>query len=299
MREMPEPDFGLFSIDRTGRRARFAGQRLTLAPRGFDILAALLGRAGEPIEAAALMSAVEPGGGLDDAQLCDAVVDLNQALAACGAAAGYVVHHPGGAYALIVPPASTAEPRRTWSSRRTTSVLGRAACIERIAAQLPVTRFATIVGPGGMGKTTLALAVADARCAAYADGVHFVDLGPLAESRLLAQAVFAAFGPTTALGSVDAPAYLHDRHALIILDSCEHLVDAVAILVEAVLAAAPRIHVLATSREPLRAQGEWLHRLAPMLLPTRTDGLSAVAALAYQASNSSSNARGQACASSA
>ena len=171
--------------------------------------------------------------------------------------------------------------RLAWTSRRTTPVFGRAECIERICAQLPVQRLVTIVGAGGMGKTTLALAVADALGTAYADGIHFVDLASLADGHLLPQAVAVALGLVAITDAVDLPSYLRGREALIILDSCEHLLAAVAGLVEAILAAAPQVQVLATSREPLRAQGEWLHRLEPMQLPAQTDGLSAAAAMGY------------------
>jgi predicted ATPase len=77
--------------------------------------------------------------------------------------------------------------------------------------------------------------------------------------------------------------WLRDKHALIVLDSCEHVIGAVAAIAEAILKAAPRVSVLATSREPLRAEGEWLHRLTSLELPPRSNNLTPIGVLQYSA----------------
>ncbi|MBV8111939.1 MAG: transcriptional regulator, partial [Hyphomicrobiales bacterium] len=150
-----------------------------------------------------------------------------------------------------------------------TRVVGRDDVISRLAEQLVRCRFLTIVGSGGIGKTTVAIAVAGRVGASFKDGAWFVGLAPLSDPGLVPSAVGTALGvsplggdPTRAL-----VAWLRDRSALLVLDNCEHVIGATAALAEVLLKAAPQAGILATSREPLRAEGEWLHRLASLELP--------------------------------
>jgi predicted ATPase len=127
----------------------------------------------------------------------------------------------------------------------------------------------TLVGPGGIGKTTVAVAVAESVSASYEDGVWFVGLASLPDPDLVTSALGTVLGislpganPISGLAG-----WLRGKHALIVLDSCEHVIGAVAAIAEAILKAAARVSILATSREPLRAEGEWLHRLTSLELP--------------------------------
>ena len=143
----------------------------------------------------------------------------------------------------------------------------------------------TIIGPGGIGKTTVALATARSVGSRYQHGVRFVDLAPLGDAQLVASAFASALGLSIAS---DAPlpgliAYLQDKCMLILLDNCEHVISAAAALAEAVLRGAPKVHVIATSREALRADGEWIHYLAPMDVPESARGITATHALSYPA----------------
>ena len=120
------------------------------------------------------------------------------------------------------------------------------------------------------GKTRLALAVAHALAGDYPDGVWFVELAPLADPALVPQAVAAALGVREQPGRplVDQLAdALRGRDCLLVLDNCEHLVDACAALAEAFLAACPQLRVLATSREPLRVPGEAVWPVPPLAAP--------------------------------
>jgi predicted ATPase len=166
-----------------------------------------------------------------------------------------------------------------------TRIVGRDDTIAGLATQLGRRRFLTIVGPGGIGKTTVAIAVADNVRASYKDGVWFVGLASLADPDLVPSALGSALGipPSGADPLRGLAAWLRDKTALIVLDSCEHVIDATAALAEAVLRAAPAVSILTTSREPLRAEGESLHRLAALELPADSVNLAASDALHYSA----------------
>jgi predicted ATPase len=166
-----------------------------------------------------------------------------------------------------------------------TRLIGRADTVGKLAAQLPRQRFLTIVGPGGIGKTSVALAVAEQLLGAYENGARLIDLAPLSDARLVPAAL------ATALGLKDRPenplpaliASLKDKKMLLVLDNCEHVIDAAAALAVEILKAAKEVHILATSREPLRAEGEWVMRLPALDLPSGSAPLTAAEALGYSA----------------
>ena len=155
----------------------------------------------------------------------------------------------------------------------------------RVVAQLNTHRFVTILAAGGMGKTTVAVAAVHAAAADYPDGVYVVDLAPVVDPSLLAQRVASTVGCLTGHTSAHEvlQQWAHERRALVVLDSCEHVIDAAAQLAEALGGAGSKVAVLATSREPLRARGEWLYRLAPMRLPQPGEVVSASQSMAFPA----------------
>ena len=141
----------------------------------------------------------------------------------------------------------------------TTGFIGREAELARLSALLEQARLITVTGPGGVGKSRLALRAAAAAAPGFADGVCLVELSALREPGLLVHTVAGALGlpeqsPGAHLEAVLAD--LSDRHLLLILDTCEHLIDACAMFAEAVVARAARVTLLATSREPLDVSGE-------------------------------------------
>lgn len=151
-----------------------------------------------------------------------------------------------------------------------TPLIGRAAERRAVAEALAATRLLTLTGAGGCGKTRLALAVAMELASDYPDGVRLVELAALADPALVPRAVAMAVGVEA---NKRCPlterliATLQPRTTLLVLDNCEHLVDACAALVEALLASCPRLRVLVTSRETLRLAGETTWRVPSLALP--------------------------------
>jgi non-specific serine/threonine protein kinase len=168
----------------------------------------------------------------------------------------------------------------------TTGFIGREAELARLSTLLEQARLITVTGPGGVGKSRLALRAAAAAAPGFADGVCLVELSALREPGLLVHTVAGALGlPEQSQGAhLEAVlADLSDRHLLLILDTCEHLIDACAMFAEAVVARAARVTLLATSREPLDVSGENACPVAPLPVPRQADGdVDAIAGTAVE-----------------
>ena len=153
---------------------------------------------------------------------------------------------------------------------RLSSFVGREHDLREVDRLLGGSRLLTLTGAGGAGKTRLALQVAEGWLERCPDGVWLAELAPLGDPAEVAQAVAEAVGardrPGRDLGEALA-AYLQPRRLLLVLDNCEHLVGACATLAERLLGAAPGLHVLATSRQPLRIAGEVVWRVPSLSLP--------------------------------
>jgi predicted ATPase/DNA-binding SARP family transcriptional activator/DNA-binding CsgD family transcriptional regulator len=147
------------------------------------------------------------------------------------------------------------------------SFVGRETELRKVKRDLAMTRLLTLTGAGGCGKTRLAIEVARSLVGAYPDGIWFVELAPLSEGRLVAQAVALALGvpeqPQHYFAETLAD-FLRNKRTLLVLDNCEHLVDALARLTDVLLNSCPHLRVLATSREILNVEGE-LNSLVPSL----------------------------------
>ena len=166
------------------------------------------------------------------------------------------------------------------------SFIGRAAEAQRLSALLRSARLITVVGPGGVGKSRLCLHISSAALSAgrFADGVVLVELSGVTDPALLASKVAAGLGlpeRDAALQWAAVLEHVRERRMLLILDTCEHLVDACAAFAEAVLRAAPEVTVLATSRQPFDAPGEHAFPVAP--LPIEGDAVELFAQRAASA----------------
>lgn len=151
------------------------------------------------------------------------------------------------------------------------SFVGRGQELKELRRLLTQAPLVTLCGSGGVGKTRLALRAAATLASAFADGVWFVELADLTRGERLEQFVARSIGQREPLGSAAAAqslaGYLSDRSALLVLDNCEHIVDAVADLTDALLRECPGLRIIATSREALRTTGEAVLRLDPLTVP--------------------------------
>ena len=162
---------------------------------------------------------------------------------------------------------------------QSTSLIGRDQELVELARVLDTTRLLTLTGVGGVGKTRLALALAERRGQSYADGTWFVELAPLAEAvfvpQTVATAVSVPLAPVTdpVIALVD---FFRPRHALLILDNCEHLLASCATLADALLRRCAHLRILATSREPLGVAGELRWRVPSLATPTDEAPVAAI-----------------------
>jgi predicted ATPase/DNA-binding SARP family transcriptional activator len=155
-------------------------------------------------------------------------------------------------------------------SIQVTSFIGREREKVEIRSLLVTTRLLTLTGPGGCGKTRLALEVATDLLAEYHDGVWLIALAPLAEPALVPQAVAAALGVWEVPGRQiieTLTSYLQRKRAVVVLDNCEHLIDSCAQLCDVLLRTCPHLRLLATSREPLHIAGEVTWPVPSLALP--------------------------------
>jgi predicted ATPase/DNA-binding winged helix-turn-helix (wHTH) protein len=266
-----------------------------LGGRALDVLITLVERAGETVLKSELIGSVWPGAVVDESALRVHVAALRKVLGDGRDGNRFVASIPGRGYRFVAPVTreqrQEAEPPPSRPARsgnlpaQLMRVIGRGDVIAAATSRLSQRRLLTITGPGGVGKTTVAVAVAEATSGSYPDGVWFVGLSAIIDPALVPGAVTATLGilpsnvePLTAL-----VAWLRDKRLLIVLDCCEHVVSAAAALAEEVLRAAPDARILVTSREPLRAEGEWLLRLPSLEVPSGAAQLSANEALGYSA----------------
>lgn len=282
--------FGSFRIDPDRHLLLKGGKPLPIGSRALEILLELVINAGELVTKEQLIARAWPDTVVDESNLRAQVAALRKTLGDGRRGARYVVAVPGRGYRFIAGVSRVGGADATSPSGvvragnlpiRLSRTIGRDDVVRALGERMMRRRLLTITGPGGIGKTTVALSVAATLLARHPDGACFVDLGTIANPALVPDAVATALG----LGAIaDHPgeaiaSFLRDRSLLLVLDSCEHVLETAATLAEETLRAAPDVRILATSHEPLRADGESVHRLPPLDTPAVVAGLTAAQAM--------------------
>lgn len=268
-----------------------------IGSRALDILTALAERPGEIVTKRELLARAWPDTTVDESNLKVNMAALRRVLRE-GQQTQYIATVIGRGYRFVAPVrtagwagAPLAPGKDSLSLHNlpsgTTRVVGRANTIATLCEDLIEARLVSIVGAGGVGKTTVALSLAEQSIGSVKDGIWFVDLAPLKDPGLIANAIATATGLTAQSANMLAALcdYLRTREMLILLDSCEceHVIDAVAACADRILAEAPGVKILATSREPLRLKGERVRRLSGLGTPPISSELTASEALAFPA----------------
>jgi DNA-binding winged helix-turn-helix (wHTH) protein len=288
--------FGPFSLVAGERLLTRDGASVDLSARALDILVALVSRPNEVVGKKELLAQVWPDVTVEENSLRFHVAGLRKALGDGKDGARYITTLAGRGYCFVAPVARSGDQGHVLAEMapgfphanlpgRLMRMVGRDNDVLKVSTQLTASRFVTIVGAGGVGKTTVAIAVGHHLSEAFAGAVLFVDLGMLSDPDLVTTAVTSMLG--LSVQSEDTThsliAYLRDRRMLLILDTCEHLIEAVAALASRISTAAPQVHILATSREALQVEDEHVYKLDPLACPPDDPGLTAAAAQTFPA----------------
>ena len=282
--------FGEFECDTVAYELRRRGRRRALARQPMELLLLLLERPGALVSRDDIAKRLwRDSVFVDvDAGIHSAMLRVRRVLGDRPESPKFVETVSGKGYRFIAPVSRIAgtttepgippsAPSRAVASRRRalpaelTSFVGRAHELQVLRQHLAASRFVTLVGTGGVGKTRLAIRLAAGFVETFRDGVSLVDLAPISDAHLIPEAIAARLGirESARRSTRDALfAYLGARELLLVLDTCEHLIDGCAALTEDLLSAAPGLRVIATAREALRARGEVVFQVPPLSLPT-------------------------------
>jgi predicted ATPase/DNA-binding winged helix-turn-helix (wHTH) protein len=276
---------GALEVRPPTREVVIAGQSQVLEPRIMQVLAVLAKRRGQVVSRDELTELCWEGRIVGDGAITRCIHAIRRLAEAHGgfsvqtvARVGYRLSEDadergefgeeGEAPSVAVRP--FADPTETHPNnlpRRQTSLLGRGEELVELAALLAKSDLVTITGAGGVGKTRIAIELCRAQLAGYDDGVWLVELAPVSDPAMAPNAIARALNIEVRTGEDSLTSIverLRARRCLILLDNCEHLIEAVVGLVEAVLERAPDVKLLATSQDPLAVSAEQVYRLRPL-----------------------------------
>jgi predicted ATPase/DNA-binding winged helix-turn-helix (wHTH) protein len=286
--------FGPFELSSRARVLRREGAVLPLGSRALDLLIYLAERPGEVIAKQELIDHVWPDVTVEEGSIRVHVAAIRKALGDGQFGNRYIANIKGRGYSFVGTVVSLADGTESRNAKfrqqgrlpaRPIMMIGRETVVSEVSDKLRNERFVTLLGPGGIGKTTIALAVGRAVAEEFGGKVHFVDLESLTDPRHVAAAVATSLG--LELKSKDPGLELVDlarsRRLLVILDSCEHVIETVALLAEQLYQETEQVYLLTTSRELLKVEGEHCCRVLPLDFPPDGSEQTAHAVLRYPA----------------
>lgn len=270
--------FGPFRLS-TSKRVLFEGDRVVrLGTKAIEILIALVERAGELVSKHELVEIAWPDTTVVEANLTVQVAALRRALGEDESANQYIVNSPGRGYRFVAPIRIVNEHHPVVDAPSVPAhnlpaqlirLIGRADELPALRNRLTDSRLLSIVGPPGIGKTSIAIQLSEAMLPQFRDGVWLVDLSSITNASLIPSVLAAALpidvrSSDVLSGIVTALRY---KNLLLVFDNCEHLIDAAAAAISGLLHGTRDVTILTTSREALRIEGERVYRLSSLAVP--------------------------------
>jgi predicted ATPase/DNA-binding winged helix-turn-helix (wHTH) protein len=276
---------GEWEVDLARRELRARGVPVPIGGRAFEIIEVLVQSAGELVTKNDLMARVWPGIIVEDNTLQFHISAIRRAL---GSDRGILKTASGRGYRLLgawtyrqegtsstdaidlEPVRIPAEPFQTNLPAAVSDLVGRTIAVQYLRGLLSAYRVVTLTGPGGIGKTRLALEVARGLFPSFQGDVRLVELASLSDPALAPTAAAGGLGLKLAGGEISAESVaraIGAQKLLLVLDNCEHVIDAAARLAETIVRRCPRTTILATSREILKIEGEYVYRVPPLDVP--------------------------------
>jgi predicted ATPase/DNA-binding winged helix-turn-helix (wHTH) protein len=276
---------GRWEIDLARRELRSKGMPVPLGGRAFEIVAELVQSAGELVTKNDLLQKVWPGVSVEEIALRVHVAAIRKAL---GPDRSMLETAVGRGYRLLgdwdvrranlVAPAKTARPPTGAAASNIPAarfnLIGRSSAVTQLRDLLSAYRVVTLTGPGGIGKTALALETARAMSPTFQGDSLVVELAALSDPDLVPSAVAGVLGiklEGEVISAESVARAIGPRELLLIIDNCEHVIDAVASFTEMIVNRCPHATVFATSREVLRVDGEYVYRVLPLEVPAADD----------------------------
>ncbi len=275
---------GQWTIDLGRRELQAYGVPVPLGNRAFELLEVLVSSAGDVVSKSDLMSSVWPGAIVEENTLQVHISALRKAL---GSDRGLLKTVSGRGYRLLgnwslreesAPPNTVVSnglplPAHVFRSslpHAGSDLIGRAAALQQLRDRISAHRVVTLTGPGGIGKTRLAVEVAHSLMTSLEGNIALVELVSLLDPQLVPSTVAGALGLSLREGEISATSVaqiIGQRQLLLVLDNCEHVMETAAEFAEQVVRHCPRTSVLATSRELLRIEGEYVYLVPPLEVP--------------------------------